>query len=77
MSTQIAVRLPDRMVEFLDETVASGQAPSRAAIVTTAIEREMRRMLAERDAATLQRVGTSDDLDALVDWTSSNIVIES
>ena len=33
MSTQIAVRLPDSMVEFLDRLVAEGQAPSRASVV--------------------------------------------
>ncbi len=41
MTTQIAVRLPDDMVEFLDGQVASGRAPSRAAVVASAIEREI------------------------------------
>ena len=49
MSIQIAVRLPDEMVSFLDEVVAAGMAPSRAAVVSSAVEREMRRLLAERD----------------------------
>ncbi|WP_434142134.1 ribbon-helix-helix domain-containing protein [Leucobacter sp. gxy201] len=76
MSTQIAVRLPERMVEFLDNAVAEGRASSRAALVSSAIEREMRRMLAERDVELLQRHGAADDLDGLVDWTASNIRIE-
>jgi Arc/MetJ-type ribon-helix-helix transcriptional regulator len=38
MSTQIAVRLPDEMVAFLDRTVATGKAPSRAALVASAVE---------------------------------------
>ncbi len=50
MSTQIAVRLPDEMVAFLDHTVAMGKAPSRAALVASAVEREMRRLAAEQDA---------------------------
>lgn len=73
---QIAVRLPDEMVRFLDETVAQGRAPSRAAVVSSAIEREMRRILAERDAEILRHAQTDDDLDGLVDWTVSNVVIE-
>ena len=40
MSTQIAVRLPDDIMAFLDETAARGETPSRAAIVSRALERE-------------------------------------
>lgn len=69
MSTQIAVRLPDEMVAFLDSAVAEGKAPSRAALVSAALEREIRRQAAERDAATLRERGAADDLDSLVDWT--------
>ena len=57
MSTQIAVRLPDEMVAFLDRIVASGEAPSRAALVATALEREMRRLAAEHDAQLLRKNG--------------------
>lgn len=73
MTTQIAVRLPDDMVAFLDRAVADGLAPSRAAIVTSAVEREMRRLLAERDATILVEVGPEDDLDPLVRWTASQL----
>ena len=76
MSTQIAVRLPDEMVAFLDRAVADGRAPSRAALVASAVEREMRRGLAEHDARTLQRSGTADDLDDLVRWTSAHVELE-
>ncbi|SNS94685.1 hypothetical protein SAMN06309944_1479 [Micrococcales bacterium KH10] len=76
MSIQIAIRLPDEMVRFLDETVASGNAPSRAAIVSSAIEHEMRRRLAQRDAELLRQRGAADDLDALVDWTAPNLKID-
>ncbi|MGO1593524.1 MAG: ribbon-helix-helix domain-containing protein [Ancrocorticia sp.] len=69
MSVQIAVRLPDHMVEALDAVVADGRAPSRAAVVTSAVERELRRMLAERDAEILHESGTGDDLDSVVQWT--------
>lgn len=76
MSTQIAVRLPDEMVAFLDRTVATGKAPSRAALVASAVEREMRRQAAEQDARILRRQGTADDLDDLVQWTSAHIEVE-
>ncbi len=70
MTTQIAVRLPDEMVAFLDRAVAQGKAASRAALVSSALESEMRRQAAEADAAILRRQGAADDLDPLVDWTA-------
>ena len=71
MSTQIAVRLPDRLVEFLDSLVAAGEAPSRAAIVAAALEREMRRRHAEADLSILKASGPGDDLDAVVAATAT------
>lgn len=76
MSTQIAIRLPDEMVAFLDRAVADGKAPSRAVLVASAVEREMRRLLAEHDAQTLHRHGSADDLDDLVRWTVSHVHLE-
>lgn len=72
MSTQIAVRLPDAMVAFLDRAVSEGRAPSRAAVVASALEREMRRVLAEHDAEVLRRGGPADDLDELVQWSAAH-----
>lgn len=76
MSTQIAVRLPDEMVAFVDRALADGRAPSRAALVASAVEREMRRLLAEYDAQTLRRQGPADDLDDLVRWTGTYVELE-
>ena len=76
MSTQIAIRLPDDMVAFLDKSVAAGDAPSRAALVARAVEREMRRQVAEQDAAILRERGTSDDLDELVAWSVAYATLE-
>lgn len=76
MRTQIAVRLPDEMVAFLDRTVAAGKAPSRAALVAAAVEREMRRQAAEQDVQVLRERGPADDLDDLVQWTSSHLELE-
>ena len=76
MTTQIAIRLPDDMVAFLDKSVAAGNASSRAALVARAVEREMRRQVAEQDAAILRERGTADDLDALVDWSAANSSVE-
>jgi Arc/MetJ-type ribon-helix-helix transcriptional regulator len=73
MSTQIAVRLPEEMVAFLDKAVADGKASSRAALVSAAVDREMRRQAAETDAAILRKAGAADDLDALVNWTAGHI----
>lgn len=76
MTIQIAVRLPEEMVEFLDRSVSNGEVASRAALVAAAVEREMRARAAERDADLLRAHGTEDDLDALVDWSVAHGVIE-
>lgn len=76
MTTQIAVRLPDDVVTFLDRVVAEGGASSRAALVTSALEREMRRRMAEQDVEALARVSTPDDLDALVHWTVGRVDLD-
>jgi Arc/MetJ-type ribon-helix-helix transcriptional regulator len=65
VSTQIAVRLPEELVEFIDRLVADGRAPSRAAVVSRALHRERRREIAARDAAILAAAQGEDDLDAL------------
>ena len=76
VSTQIAVRLPDEMVAFLDRVVATGKAPSRAALIAAAVEREMRRQAAEQDARILRENGPADDLDELVQWSSTHLEVE-
>jgi Arc/MetJ-type ribon-helix-helix transcriptional regulator len=65
MSKQIAVRLPDELVEFVDEIVSSGTGRSRATVVTHALERERRRVIATRDAEILARTGSDPDLAGL------------
>ncbi|MDQ2883944.1 MAG: ribbon-helix-helix domain-containing protein [Actinomycetota bacterium] len=67
MSRQIAVRLPDDIVDFIDQLVDNGQASSRAVVVTRAIDRERRREIAARDAAILARIGADPDLDGLAE----------
>lgn len=67
MSKQIAVRLPDELVGFVDRLVADGAAPSRAAVVSRALERERRRTVAERDAEILARVGDDPDMQRLAE----------
>ena len=45
-------------------------------MVTSALEREMRRQLAERDAAILRGDGAADDLDDLVMWAVTHVSVE-
>lgn len=71
MSKQVAVRLPDELVAFVDGLVADGHAPSRAFVVTRALERERRRSVAARDAEILARSEPDTDLDALAAHASS------
>lgn len=70
MSKQIAVRLPDELVDFVDEVVNSGNERSRAAVVTQALKRERRRALAERDARILARTGPDPELAGLADYAA-------
>jgi Arc/MetJ-type ribon-helix-helix transcriptional regulator len=67
MSIQIAVRLPDEMVQSLDQLVAEGRAVSRASVVERALAREFRRLVAARDAAILAGAGPDPDLDLDLD----------
>ncbi len=67
MSKQIAVRLSDDLVDFVDSIVETGGQRSRAAVVTRALERERRRAIAARDAEILAASGPDADLAALAD----------
>lgn len=67
MSKQIAVRLPDDLVEFVDELVVAGGGRSRAAVVTRVLERERRRAVAARDAEILARSGPDPELVGLAE----------
>lgn len=67
MSKQIAVRLPDELVDFVDEIVTSGAGRSRAAVVVQALERERRRAVAERDARILAATGPDPELQGLAE----------
>lgn len=65
MSKQIAVRLADELVDFVDAIVESGTERSRAAVVTRALERERRRMVSARDAEILAATGPDPELAGL------------
>jgi Arc/MetJ-type ribon-helix-helix transcriptional regulator len=65
MSTQIAVRLPDELVAYVDQAVAAGRVKSRAELVSRLIARDARRQRAEEDLQRLIDAGALDDADAL------------
>ncbi len=68
MSKQIAVRLPEDLVKFVDALVAKGEVPSRAAAVVRALTHEQRRMRIAEDVAILSRSRVTDDLDELAEY---------
>jgi Arc/MetJ-type ribon-helix-helix transcriptional regulator len=77
MSTQISVRLSDEAVRTLDALVAEGRARSRASVIDRALERELRRLVAERDLEILERTKDDpdpDDLAGFVAWTEAHPV---
>lgn len=57
MSRQITVRLPDDLVEIIDQQIAHGRSAKRAAVVAAAVARERLREIATRDGAILSRAG--------------------
>jgi Arc/MetJ-type ribon-helix-helix transcriptional regulator len=61
MTMQVAVRLPDELVAELDQLVADGQR---------ALARELRRLIAAKDAAILAHAGPDPDLDALAEYAA-------
>jgi Arc/MetJ-type ribon-helix-helix transcriptional regulator len=67
MSKQIAVRLPEELVDFVDEVVDSGAGRSRAAVVALALERQRRRVVAARDAQILALTGADPELAGLAE----------
>lgn len=71
MSQQIAVRLPDELIDFVDGLVKAGTEPSRAAVVTRALERERRRLVATRDAEILAATGPDPDLQGLAEFVAT------
>jgi Arc/MetJ-type ribon-helix-helix transcriptional regulator len=74
MTKQITVRLPDELVDFMDQLVAADKASSRASVVTRAMERERRRELAARDLAILTEYGDYGDLDGLATAASGTVL---
>lgn len=70
MSKQIAVRLPDELVEFVDGVVDSGSERSRAAVVVSALERERRRAASAHDAEILARSGQDPELAGLAEYVA-------
>ncbi|RNL61978.1 antitoxin [Nocardioides marmoriginsengisoli] len=69
MSIQVAVRLPEHLVAFLDERVAGGEA-SRAAVVTKALMKYQRQLSAEHDAEIYLSTSEDPDLLALAEWNA-------
>jgi Arc/MetJ-type ribon-helix-helix transcriptional regulator len=65
VSTQIAVRLPDDLVAYVDRAVAAGRVKSRADLVARLIARDARRQRAEEDLQRLTEAGALQDDEAL------------
>jgi Arc/MetJ-type ribon-helix-helix transcriptional regulator len=65
VSTQIAVRLPDELVAYIDQAIAAGRVKSRAELVARLIERDARRQRAEDDLQRLIKRGALDDPEAM------------
>ena len=72
MTTQIAVRLPDELVAYVDNLVREG-AGSRAAVVTRALNLYQQQLRGEQDARILEELGDYDDFDELVGHRSIDV----
>jgi Arc/MetJ-type ribon-helix-helix transcriptional regulator len=71
MSKQIAVRLPDEMVAWVDARVREGSFASRAELVAFALARERRAVIARRDAEILAREPQDADMDGLAEHVAN------
>jgi Arc/MetJ-type ribon-helix-helix transcriptional regulator len=69
MSTQIAVRLSDELVEYVDRLVREG-AGSRAVVVASALNLYRQQLRGEQDARILEESGDYDDFDDLARHSS-------
>lgn len=59
MATQIAVRLPDDLVRYVDAQVAEGAASSRADLIARVLAREERRQRALADIERMREAGAT------------------
>ena len=59
-----------------NEQVGTVVKAKMAKTVVVAVEREMRRQAAEQDAQVLRERGPADDLDDLVQWSSTHLEVE-
>ena len=73
MTTQIAIRLDDDLVEYLDRKTSSGEAESRAAVVRVALRRLIREEAHRRDAEIYAREGSDPDLLALTSAAAAQL----
>jgi hypothetical protein len=74
MTIQVAARLPDETVAFIDAQVAAGAAPNRAAWLARAAERQRSYEIGERAARIYAESGEDPDLVDLVTWRSGRPV---
>lgn len=72
MTTQITIRLPDDIADFIDQRVAEGHATSRANVVAAAMRREQRRILYEAERHLIESSGSDPELDAFADWSADH-----
>jgi antitoxin MazE3 len=70
MSKRIALRLPEELVELVDDIVRSGSQRSRSAVVARALERERRRAIAARDVEILARSVPDPELGGLAEYAA-------
>ena len=70
MSRQIAIRLPDDILEFIDQRVAQGVSRSRASVVVQALRREQRLAIAAGDASILAASRGDSDMDGLAEYAA-------
>ena len=72
MTVQMTIRVDDDLASFVDEAVRAGEG-SRAEVINRALQREVRRRTAERDAQIYASTVDPDlDSDAYAEWASRN-----
>lgn len=71
MSVQMTIRLGDDLAAFVDDAARAGEG-SRAEIISRALQREVRRRAAERDAEIYATIRYAAEDDAYATWAADN-----
>ncbi len=76
MTTQVSLRLDDRLVSRIDAMIRAGEISSRAEIVESALERELRRRLYALEVERMRAAHDDPELDEWVESAFATLILD-